>query len=72
MTNYVEVKGDLFNTGMCVLCVEAVDYDRYEDKHMVQIHAETGENYRRTFNKNFKTEQEANAYRSEFIAKVCI
>ena len=71
MNKFVEVKGDLFNTDILVMYVEAVEYDRYDDSYDVKVHSDAGHSYRHTFNKNFKTEQEANEYRDEFIAKVC-
>ena len=72
MNNYVEVSGDLFNTSIQIMCVEAVEYDRYDDNYNVKVHSDAGHSYRHTFSKTFKIEQEAKDYRAEFVAKVCI
>ncbi len=71
MENFVEVKGILYNTGVSILCVDKVQYDRYDDKYSVCIQIEGSNRYGNSFDQTFKTEIEATEYRDEFVNKMC-
>lgn len=69
MNDFVDVQGHLFNTETPVYVVHKVEYDRYDDRYEVAINFAV-ENHR-TFRKFFKTEEEAESFRTEFITKMC-
>ena len=71
MSNFIEVLGDLYNSDLEVLCVDKVKYDRYDDNYNVRIYVDGSGRYSNSFDRDFKNKKEADAYRDEFISKVC-